>query len=802
MYEKLNPKSSIYGLILPIVICFIMCQYAHSQSLPLSWDTRGLVNCDDDGILSITEDGRVLDISGFEGANCLQCEELNPEGDCESTNEDNMCSDEPGFLFASVDVSQFSSYTVELTFIASDVSDCGPCSSSDLAIVNISSSVKGSLLDYVSCGPEVFTSVFSEDSDSCVNETLVFVLGLKSNTDIESYHAEINVVGIGEELKPSISDLAIDLSFTGCRSDPIIINPVIEGFPDLEYTLISPMGDILPDLTITVPDQIPVEGIVYDLEIRNDCGVLSSFPIFDLNNSLFEQCDLVQDDFEDFSAYPWLLDLYPDCDNISFQEYNNGSFSFIYVSDGTLLFEDGTLYCRDRENLNCRETYGLLPSGITNRWQCAETTIVDGRTTAVELNVENTSVDQGAELCLDITSSEIKDLLSFQLEFEFSNQNLQVSDVFSVEFPSATLLPSDKGVKVIWFSEQLNPIDLAAGATLFTICVNAIDAVDAETNVLLKNTERLFPQFVTEGDDSPFYEITDISFSGGAIDIIEREIETEIEENSMLPIDVFPWISVAIEEFNCEDLLVAEYNVGAFSYVYLQDQSGARLFFEDGSVLCRSADDRDCRDLYGLSADQISNEWTCQEEGQGEVEEEVEEEEEQEDGSLSPDAVEQYPWLEDIISCDTNEGIVEYGSGIFSFIYVESSLTLYFEDGTFYCSGSETVDCRELYDLTEIKNEWTCEGSLQNSKIESREFNEIKNELIIYPNPSRGQFVIENNNEILNYLVTDLIGNIIINQKSNPQKNIQIDLSEEANGIYLFIAKTADQQIPLRIIKF
>lgn len=76
---------------------------------------------------------------------------------------------------------------------------------------------------------------------------------------------------------------------------------------------------------------------------------------------------------------------------------------------------------------------------------------------------------------------------------------------------------------------------------------------------------------------------------------------------------------------------------------------------------------------------------------------------------------EDYPWLVDIIDTNncTDQSITVYQSRIFQYLYIDNgdgTGTLYFEDGTFYCTGSPTYDCLAAYNLSEVLATWTCEG--------------------------------------------------------------------------------------------
>ena len=86
-----------------------------------------------------------------------------------------------------------------------------------------------------------------------------------------------------------------------------------------------------------------------------------------------------------------------------------------------------------------------------------------------------------------------------------------------------------------------------------------------------------------------------------------------------------------------------------------------------------------------------------------------------------------------------------------------------------------------------------CTGIVSNNNID---FNK---KIKLYPNPSKGRFIIESENKIYNIEITDIIGNSIY--KSSKQANIQeIDLSFVKNGVYLINISSDNQKIIEKII--
>ena len=75
-----------------------------------------------------------------------------------------------------------------------------------------------------------------------------------------------------------------------------------------------------------------------------------------------------------FSEFSWLSDIVNPtaCNGETISVYQLGSFKYVYISSATgseLYFQDGTFYCIDAPNYNCRNVYGL--SKIIATWNCA-----------------------------------------------------------------------------------------------------------------------------------------------------------------------------------------------------------------------------------------------------------------------------------------------------------------------------------------------------------------------------------------------------------------------------------------------
>lgn len=74
-----------------------------------------------------------------------------------------------------------------------------------------------------------------------------------------------------------------------------------------------------------------------------------------------------------FTDFSWLSDLVDpnNCSTVNITVYQSGIFQFVYIETSTssiLYFQDGTLYCTDAPNYDCRAAYSLTT--IADTWGC------------------------------------------------------------------------------------------------------------------------------------------------------------------------------------------------------------------------------------------------------------------------------------------------------------------------------------------------------------------------------------------------------------------------------------------------
>ena len=111
-------------------------------------------------------------------------------------------------------------------------------------------------------------------------------------------------------------------------------------------------------------DTLAIISTEQDEIVDVDSGVCDEGPIATPPN---------QNQHQIFTEFPWLTDIInPDnCAGETVIVYSAGIYKYLYVvtnAGGELYFQDGTFYCQDAPNYDCRGTYGLTT--VVNDWVC------------------------------------------------------------------------------------------------------------------------------------------------------------------------------------------------------------------------------------------------------------------------------------------------------------------------------------------------------------------------------------------------------------------------------------------------
>lgn len=82
------------------------------------------------------------------------------------------------------------------------------------------------------------------------------------------------------------------------------------------------------------------------------------------------------------------------------------------------------------------------------------------------------------------------------------------------------------------------------------------------------------------------------------------------DNQSYNPFDEFPWLNAIIDQQNCGSHTIQVFNnSGAFSYLFVENDDGATLYFQDGTVFCGDSENYSCLEAYNLRSP--TDRWIC-----------------------------------------------------------------------------------------------------------------------------------------------------------------------------------------------
>lgn len=84
------------------------------------------------------------------------------------------------------------------------------------------------------------------------------------------------------------------------------------------------------------------------------------------------------------------------------------------------------------------------------------------------------------------------------------------------------------------------------------------------------------------------------------------------EDNNLDLFNTYPWLAEIVDPKNCRNTTIEVYSLGSFSYLHIMTEEGGALYYEDGTFYCMDLPNYDCRALYGLTQDLISQTYTCE----------------------------------------------------------------------------------------------------------------------------------------------------------------------------------------------
>ncbi len=721
--------------------------FAYSQdTIPIQWDISGVNNCDEDGDITISENGSTIEVIGLEGLDCVACQSLSASGACTLPGNGSLCSNTVNLMTAFIDRSEFATVMLEMSIepISSNL-ECTPCSTSDLAFIDVLTLEGEVLFSLNVCGSDAGDFGNLELPASCEN-FVVLVAGFKSNGGDEGFMFQINATGIGESDMNlvDLSGLFFNINQIGCPGDTSMIEATISDCSTCEISYRLEDGSINTNGMIPIPGDFSGEGQLIDVLITNQCGTteVPSISIPVINNP--ELCDGVFNSNPTiFDQFPFLLDNYEDCTDIEFQIITSGIFTFIYVSDGQLFFQDGRLFCTEVGDRDCRALYDLhgMPTVIEG---CNIVDEVDD----LALSISESFRDEASNaICVDVTTNGIEDLLSFQFQIEseiepvsFSSNIVDESTIVVTEEDSLFV------IKSLWIAGDLIPIQLSDTDPIYTVCFDS-DTPPGEYGFNLRDTDRLFSQFVVREPTGSFREIRDIGLTGNLV--IEEDQGDGMDTDSM-------------------------------------DMAMNSMDMAMDSMAMDSMDM--AMDSMGMAMDSMD------------MEAETEEEDPVMIGSIN-EAIEIYPWLEDIDLCGRD--VIAYSFGEFTFVSIStgSELELFFEDGSFYCSNSDTFDCLDFYGLNQVVGAWECPPEIGSIVSINDNFKSAASasDIVVFPNPFNNYIQLDSDEKIIEVRIFSSDGRQHPVIKSNETNKLNVASLE--SGAYFLQIKTAQKTVVKQIIK-
>lgn len=576
-------------------------------------------------------------------------------------------------------------------------------------------------------GPLRIGDVYAIDVETCnTGETDLFNLEVRSDSE----------TGINELEGGNTSfDLPADSCIVSFYGYEVQKNVSRSGF-DHDYTLFINEREI----------------ISLDMDIEIDLSDLITEPISDLPY---------------LELYPWLSGRISeeDCSNLEIIEYDFGRTKKIYLSDGRLFFGNGTLECQSSATFNCIGFSDYTEDKIANRWNC-----IDGTQVGSDIPDDTSESPDSYPWIANISSSFDCNTLSI-LEYDqgaFSYLFVSDKDKSQLYFEDGSLYCTDSETRDC---RQLYHLSESQITGQFGCGGNVESENETET----------------EGD--------------------ETQTETENENEGIISIDSYPWIENVVQSFSCSQVTVLEYDLGAFTFIYINDGNRSELYFQDGTFYCAESETRDCRALYNLSESNLTNRWSCDGSGNdSENESDAEDQGDNSDESENKNALfSEFPWINDVISPDCTTGsVTEYRSGIFSFFLIDNGnqTALYFEDGTFYCTDTESYDCVAVYGLGESIRSFSCSASdihQSNGRSFVRDTDYLS--ASISPNPSYNMYHIIHPVQTSQILIFDITGKLLFKKDVFDSSHTTVDLSDFEAGVYLMNMRIGDQIVSEKLVK-
>ncbi len=490
-----------------------------------------------------------------------------------------------------------------------------------------------------------------------------------------------------------------------------------------------------------------------------------------------------------FDDFPWLTDLVntANCNGEKISIYQSGTFSFIYVEtqeSGVLYFENGTFYCQSAPNFDCVAAYNL--SNPYEVWTCTGTPVID---TDNDGTPSETDPDDN-DPCVpnDSAANCLKDLDN---DGVFSDVDPDDNDPC---IPNNTAINCTVDTTVIatpaffetypWLVDVVDPTscdnerisiyDLGSYAFIFVETANS-STLYFETGAFYCANSPSYDCLVAYNLTTP----TEVWECDGQV---VPPIETPDCDKNKGTI-------IFVDCENGEEFYMIETDAGLILDIYFD--ASINFNYYEGQTVKFDFKNADFDSPCSIAAKAVTI--TCIEEIR------------EAPSEVTPALFEKYTFLYNLVDpSDCSEASVTvYTSGAFDYLLVETATetTLYFQDGTFFCSQTPTYNCVTAYgfNASNITDTWTCgqatfsaeATSRSNTSTFSLEENSAKKWMVnAYPNPAQDHLWIAINSqhaENVQLNLLDKTGRLMIAQSTVVRKGenkLPLTLSGINNGMY------------------
>jgi|GEM_PF-1557649 len=268
------------------------------------------------------------------------------------------------------------------------------------------------------------------------------------------------------------------------------------------------------------------------------------------------------------ATYPWLTSIInPETcsqgDEVKL--YAPGVFEYIIVKINgvrTMYNGEGTRYCTDRKNFSCAKVYWLGNPIIT--WTCNNQPPVG----------ENCLVEDPFSL------SFVQDAMAAGIAQQGCTSPFKITQI---DYNGSS-----------YFKTELGPSANAPTNSPCGVTEYYGDTRDCEGNIICWVALALPPPNYNQ-------EVCNAISNGQGTQTIIWKFEEDVQPFPPI-FDHYPWLSSIVDMANCNEYTsIKEYDLGSFTYIYIETPLGGVLYFEDGTKYCTSSSTRDCEMLYALT---------------------------------------------------------------------------------------------------------------------------------------------------------------------------------------------------------